>query len=137
MIDRAEMLLARHEVTSSGCWEWTGYANRTTGYGIVSRNELAHRVAYAVFVGPIPDGHQIHHACENRLCVNPEHLRAVTSLEHIRHHRATPDCPKCGGTRRKQHYYKGRPNGWRCMDCHSKRETARISRKRAEARAAA
>ena len=37
----------------------------------------AHRVAYEVGRGPIPDGAELDHICHNRKCVNPDHLRPV------------------------------------------------------------
>lgn len=120
----------------SACVEWEGYVNPHLGYGIEGRNTLAHRAAYERAVGPIPAGFHIHHVCGNRRCVNVDHLRAVSPLEHSHEHRATEACPRCGGTRRRQMFKaNGKRNGRRCMDCHSRYETARISRKRAEARA--
>lgn len=45
---------------------------------------MAHRVAYELVVGPIPDGLQLDHLCKVRKCVNPAHLEAVTCGENIR-----------------------------------------------------
>lgn len=44
----------------------------------------AHRIAYWIAKGPIPDGLTIDHLCRNTLCVNPAHLEAVTLQENIR-----------------------------------------------------
>lgn len=61
-----------------GCWIWTASTN-PRGYGIFARIdgvvlEVAHRSAYHLLVGPIPDGKLVLHKCDVRLCVNPEHL---------------------------------------------------------------
>lgn len=78
-------LLAKVEVLPDGCWRWVG--NITGRYGSMvfrGRDVRAHRVAYEVFVGPIPDGLQIDHLCRNTHCVNPEHLEPVTAAENKR-----------------------------------------------------
>ena len=68
------------EIAPSGCWEWCG--GRTgVGYGaffVRGRGHGAHRIAYSIFVGPIPEGLQLDHLCRNRGCVNPAHLEVVT-----------------------------------------------------------
>lgn len=72
------------------CWNWTA-SKMTSGYGQIGsggkggRPLCAHRVAYELEVGPIPDGMQIDHICHNRLCVNPAHLRAVTNKQNNEH----------------------------------------------------
>lgn len=73
----------------TGCWEWTGC--KSVGYGRIGAPSiagvkqaplLAHRVAYELMVGPIPEGLVIDHLCRNRGCVNPEHLRVCTAKEN-------------------------------------------------------
>lgn len=67
-----------------GCWEWVGAINQA-GYGQMSdgRSNLAHRFAYELLVGAIPDGLQIDHLCNVRNCVNPAHLEPVTGSENM------------------------------------------------------
>ena len=70
------------------CWVWTGTAAEG-GYGHfkisgTTLSAMAHRVAYRVLVGPIPDGLQLDHLCRNPPCVNPAHLEPVTARENIR-----------------------------------------------------
>jgi len=70
----------------TGCWNWTA-CKQPTGYGNMwngQRVEQAHRIAYRLFCGPIPEGREIDHVCRKRGCVNPDHLRAVTHRENMR-----------------------------------------------------
>lgn len=68
----------RNELT--GCLIWTGATNGR-GYGAVSidgRGHLAHRLAYVLTKGPIPRGFVLDHLCQRPMCVNPDHLEAVS-----------------------------------------------------------
>lgn len=124
---RTLSLERRRHVTADGCWEWTGSIMLDTGYGQYrtdTANLYVHRVAYELYVGPIPDEHHVHHRCHNRRCFNPEHLEPIEASEHPREH-ASPTCLCCGSD---DWYY--RPNGWRrCRPCHARRERMR-TRKR-------
>lgn len=69
---------------STGCRLWQRYCDRD-GYGQTyykGSPRHAHRVAYQVFVGPIPDGLCILHSCHTPACINPEHLRVGTHKDN-------------------------------------------------------
>jgi hypothetical protein len=91
-------------VRSEGCWEWDG-AHTTAGYPETWDGErplYAHRVAYEMWVGPIPEGYEVDHlVCDNPGCLRPDHLRAVTPWENNRRsrsmgarHARTTHCPR-------------------------------------------
>lgn len=125
------------------CWLWTGRVNNH-GYGVTSvktRPVQAHRAAYELSVGPIPDGLEIDHLCRVRRCVNPEHLEAVTASENVRrsdhtksaasiraHWLGKTHCPN-GHPYDEENTYR-RPDGGRdCRTCQ-KRRSAENHRRR-------
>jgi hypothetical protein len=81
------------------CWPWLGGLFQGTGYGafwVKTINFGAHRIAYELLVGPIPEGAQLDHLCHNRdstclggpdcphrRCVNPAHLEPTTSAINL------------------------------------------------------
>lgn len=80
------------------CWTWTGNTY-WDGYGqfwLNSKMIRAHRYAYELMHGPVPEGMLLDHACHNadpncgggigcshRRCVNPDHLEPVTNKENL------------------------------------------------------
>lgn len=125
---------------SDGCWEWTA-ARTAAGYGAFgvtsSSTRLAHRVAYELEVGPIPDGQHVHHACENTLCVRPSHLRAVSPREHIalsrRHSANQTECRRGHPFEGENIYVVAATGARRCRECVRIRERA-YTKRRAAAR---
>ena len=71
---------------SGECWYRSAPValGRYARFSMGHRHYSAHRVAYALFVGPIPDGLTIDHLCRNKTCVNPAHLEPVTIGENVR-----------------------------------------------------
>ena len=74
------------------CLEWQA-AKQPKGYGMfgmhvdgVWRMVLAHRVSYTIEHGPIPEGMQVDHACRNKSCVQPEHLRLTSNKQNHENH---------------------------------------------------
>ena len=74
----------------SGCWMWIG-AKGQNGYGAMRWGESmkaakpvgAHRIAYELERGPVPEHMTIDHLCRTKLCVNPAHMEIVTLEENV------------------------------------------------------
>lgn len=133
--------------TSSGCLPWTGHCSKA-GYGLVMLAEAgvckAHRVAWTVARGPIPEGLTIDHVrargCELRSCCNVEHMELVTLDENKRRarsrNRELTHCPA-------GHPYTGdnlkvTRQGWRvCRTCDNERMRLAARARRAAAKAQA
>jgi len=72
-------------VSNTGCWEWTKSLTHN-GYAQTKINKeywRVHRLSYEIYRDKIPVGLCIDHMCENRKCVNPNHLEPVTIGENI------------------------------------------------------
>ena len=127
---------------NSGCWLWIGACDASSGYGnfgMWPKTLKAHRVAYMLFKGPIPDGMHIDHKCSVRCCVNPDHLDAVSLKENNRrtwdrgrgvnvNHRKKEHCPQGHSYKGKNIYFA--PDGTRqCMICRREHQ-AKLRQKR-------
>ena len=82
----------------NGCWEWrgcktnkrfkdNGKSSKNGGYGkITHRGKVyyVHRLSWELHYGPIPEGMFVLHKCDNKQCVNPEHLELGDSFKNMR-----------------------------------------------------
>lgn len=122
----------------SGCWLWLGVASQNKAGNwyprikIAGRLEMAHRVAYRLYCDDVSDNEVVDHRCENTMCVNPDHLSAVSQQHNVVRSRTS----WAGRNARKTHCPKGheytadntRIDGGKryCRTCHRERQYARF-----------
>lgn len=118
------------------CWPWLGTTNN--GYGQVTmpgRQISAHRLAYAAWIGPIPEGFEVHHICENKSCVNPAHLDSLPHKDHTRRHLTNPLTQNFLKTHCKRGHeltgynvYPTKSGGRTCRECNNMRNREHYAR---------
>ena len=99
-----EDVLNRYVELDNGCWEYQGKLD-DQGYGIFYHQQFshkAHRIAYELVKGKIPDGLVIDHLCMYKTCINPDHLEAVKQGENARRwYKTITHSPGCNGEERQ------------------------------------
>ena len=120
MLERFTQKIAEPFDVHNDCWLWTACKNRR-GYGEFQFNGKrthAHRVAYQLFVGPIPEGYHVDHMCKNKACVRPDHLQVLTHFESTRQAQGDKThCPR-GHEYSEINTYRHRDGSRQCKTCH-------------------
>lgn len=87
-------------ILPSGCWWWVGCID-TSGYGSFCYNggtKMAHRLSYQAKFGVLTKKDHLHHKCNNKQCVNPDHLEVTSPKNHPGHmaeiNRNKTHCPR-------------------------------------------
>lgn len=94
------------DTNGTGCWEWQG-GKTQTGYGMFfygtfdgkEKMGKAHKAAWVLLKGPVPDGLFVLHRCHNAKCCNPAHLYLGTHMDNMK------DRDESGRTSRGEHRY--------------------------------
>lgn len=98
--------------TPDECWEWESL-KINSGYGKFSVNEkyfLTHRLSYELFKGEIPEGLCVLHTCDNRLCVNPNHLWLGTKRDNKLDCQKKGRCPAHHKFTKRSSWWLNHPN---------------------------
>lgn len=148
---RLRAFIAQVDTTGGpdACWLWRGHTT-DEGYGVFGKSgQGAHRAAYELMVREIPEGMSVDHTCHNhdescpggvgcrhRMCVNPNHLEAVTQGVNVlrsrhtmpHHNAAKTHCPQGHEYTAENTYSRRTPRGMarrECKTCRRERIAAR------------
>ena len=120
-----------------GCWRWVG-PQSNSGYGKVMITISAHRLAYLLYHGSIPEDLVLDHTCNERSCCNPDHLKPVTNWENIMRGRGLAannakkvTCPAGHVYNKKNTGYTGKRRY--CKACKRRKALARYYRLKLQA----
>ena len=122
------------KIPESGCWIWD-LGLSPLGYGRIffqGKARFAHRVAYTLFKGAVPEGKELDHKCRIRCCVNPDHLDPITHAENVKRgargalnpQRKQTHCKHGHEFTDQNTYWKNTPTGSKtrmCIACKDKR----------------
>lgn len=120
-------------VDASGvCWEWKGYVS-SDGYGCLFRRAVgsrkAHRYAWELLVGDIPEGLTIDHLCLNKRCVNPDHMELVSRAVNVSRARQRTHCKNGHQLSGSNLAAKVKDTGRRCLTCKAEQSRRYRARK--------
>ena len=97
-LSQARFSLYVHKTNS--CWIWTGSINKN-GYGqfhYQRKTWRVHRLLYTWKKGIVPLDKELHHTCQNKICVNPDHLELINKIDHSKYHgqirEKADECPQ-------------------------------------------
>lgn len=129
---------------TEGCWLWTGTQNGR-GYGSIHdgrretrRTLKAHRVSYELAHGvEVPSTLEVMHSCDNRLCVNPDHLSVGTKADNMRDMSAKGRVCTVGQSRKthcvhgheytEENTYRTALGHRKCRQCYREQQRARYA----------
>lgn len=134
-----------HPTLGTPCWIWTA-ARKPEGYGVIGAGVRgsgvlrAHRVAYELVFGPIPEGLTLDHRCVNPPCVNPAHMEPVTNVVNVMRgsgvgptNAAKTECPKGHPFTEENTIREHSGRHRKCRTCRNARKRAAWTHRKARA----